>query len=164
MPQRVLLGLRSSSRRTHRDPQPIRVPLPLQTLRPNLLGHRRHRPLPDAQAVRVGGGHRNLASIRLPAAGHRCGLRPRRTRSSSLARTGKPVRPRLLLPEGLVVGQAIKGYTRRRVRGVVQRVMRGTGYIIGGRALVQRFLGGPGGRERGHTPDIPRREEVRVPW
>jgi len=63
-----------------------------------------------------------------------------------------------------MVAQAIKCYTRRRVIGVVQRVVRGTGYIIGGRALVQRFLGGPGGRERGDTSDIPRREEVRALW
>jgi transposase-like protein len=41
-------------------------------------------------------------------------------------RTGKPGRPRLLLPEGLMVAQAIKRYSRRRVSGVVRRVIRGT--------------------------------------
>lgn len=36
------------------------------------------------------------------------------------------MRPGLLLPEGLLVAQAIKGYTRRWIRGVVRRVVRGT--------------------------------------
>ncbi len=41
-------------------------------------------------------------------------------------RTGKRGRPRLLLPEGLMVAQAIKRYARRRVIGVIRRVVRGT--------------------------------------
>src|SRR5215207_554455 len=41
-------------------------------------------------------------------------------------RTGKVGRPRLLLPEGLMVAQAIKRYAMRRVIGVLRRVMRGT--------------------------------------
>lgn len=41
-------------------------------------------------------------------------------------RTGKPGRPRLLLPEGLMLAQAIKRYARRRVIGVLRRVVRGT--------------------------------------
>ncbi len=41
-------------------------------------------------------------------------------------RTGRRGRPRLLLPEGLMVAQAIKRYARRRVMGVVHRVVRGT--------------------------------------
>ena len=41
-------------------------------------------------------------------------------------RTGKRGRPRLLLPEGLMVAQAIKRYARRRVIGVLRRVVRGT--------------------------------------
>ena len=41
-------------------------------------------------------------------------------------RTGRRGRPRLLLPEGLMVAQAIKRYARRRVIGVVRRVVRGT--------------------------------------
>jgi transposase len=40
-------------------------------------------------------------------------------------RTGKPGRPRLLWPEGLMIAQAIKRYARRRVVEVVQRVVRG---------------------------------------
>jgi hypothetical protein len=40
--------------------------------------------------------------------------------------TGKPGRRRLLLPEGLMVAQAIKRYARRRVSGVVRRIVRGT--------------------------------------
>jgi hypothetical protein len=41
-------------------------------------------------------------------------------------RTGKPGRPRLLLPEGLMVAQAVKRYARRRVIGVVRRIVVGT--------------------------------------
>lgn len=41
-------------------------------------------------------------------------------------RTGKRGRPRLLLPEGLMVAQAIKRYARRRVTGVVRRIVVGT--------------------------------------
>jgi hypothetical protein len=41
-------------------------------------------------------------------------------------RTGKRGRPRLLLPEGLMVAQAVKRYARRRVVGVLRRVVRGT--------------------------------------
>jgi len=41
-------------------------------------------------------------------------------------RTGKRGRPRPLLPEGLMVAQAIKRYARRRVIGAVRRVVRGT--------------------------------------
>ncbi len=42
-------------------------------------------------------------------------------------RTGKRGRrPRLLLPEGLMVAQALKRYTRRRVVGILRRVVCGT--------------------------------------
>jgi transposase-like protein len=41
-------------------------------------------------------------------------------------RTGRRGRPRLLLPEGLMVAQVVKQYARRRVIGVVHRVLRGT--------------------------------------
>ena len=41
-------------------------------------------------------------------------------------RTGRRGRPRLLLPEGLMVAQVIKRYARRRVVGVLHRVVRGT--------------------------------------
>jgi hypothetical protein len=41
-------------------------------------------------------------------------------------RTGRRGRPRLLLPEGLMVAQVIKQYARRRMIGVVHRVLRGT--------------------------------------
>ncbi len=41
-------------------------------------------------------------------------------------RTGKRGRPRLLLPEGLMVAQAVKRYARRRVIGVVRRIVVGT--------------------------------------
>jgi transposase-like protein len=41
-------------------------------------------------------------------------------------RTGRAGRPALLLPEGLMVAQAIKRRARRRVKEVVRRVVRGT--------------------------------------
>jgi hypothetical protein len=40
-------------------------------------------------------------------------------------RTGKRGRPRLLLPEDIMVAQAVKRYARRRVIGVLRRVVRG---------------------------------------
>ncbi len=48
-------------------------------------------------------------------------------------RTGRRGRPRLLLPEGLMVAQAIKRYARRRVTGVVRCVVLGTGEAVGAR-------------------------------
>jgi hypothetical protein len=39
--------------------------------------------------------------------------------------TGKPGRPRLVLPRGVMVAQAVKRYARRRVVGVVRRVAQG---------------------------------------
>ncbi len=41
-------------------------------------------------------------------------------------RTGKRGRPRLLLPEGVMVAQAIKRHAQRRVVGVLRRIVRGT--------------------------------------
>jgi transposase-like protein len=41
-------------------------------------------------------------------------------------RTGRRGRPRLALPDGLLIAQAIKRYTQRRVAGVEHRVIRGT--------------------------------------
>ncbi|MDP8972835.1 MAG: hypothetical protein M3N45_06570 [Actinomycetota bacterium] len=48
-------------------------------------------------------------------------------------RTGKRGRPRLLLPEGVMVAQAVKRYARRRVVGVLRRVVRGTQAEVGER-------------------------------
>jgi transposase-like protein len=48
-------------------------------------------------------------------------------------RTGKRGRPRLLLPEGLMFAQAVKRYARRRVIGVLRRVVRGTEAEVGER-------------------------------
>jgi hypothetical protein len=48
-------------------------------------------------------------------------------------RTGKRGRPRLLLPERLMVAQAVKRYARRRVVGVLRRVVRGTEAEVGER-------------------------------
>jgi transposase-like protein len=41
-------------------------------------------------------------------------------------RTGRPGRPRLVLPDGFLLGQVVKQYAQRRVAGVVQRVVQGT--------------------------------------
>ncbi len=41
-------------------------------------------------------------------------------------RTGRPGRPRLVLPDGFLLGQVVKQYAKRRVTGVVQRVVQGT--------------------------------------
>jgi transposase-like protein len=41
-------------------------------------------------------------------------------------RTGRRGHPRMLLPAGLLVAQAIKRYTQRRVAGIERRVVRGT--------------------------------------
>ncbi len=40
--------------------------------------------------------------------------------------TGKPGRPRLVLPAGVLIAQAVKQYAKRRVLGVTQRVVQGT--------------------------------------
>ena len=48
-------------------------------------------------------------------------------------RTGERGRPRLLLPEGVMVAQAVKRYARRRVVGVLRRVVRGTEAEVGER-------------------------------
>lgn len=47
--------------------------------------------------------------------------------------TGRRGRPRLLLPEGLMVAQAVKRYARRRVIGVLRRVVCGTQAAVGAR-------------------------------
>ena len=41
-------------------------------------------------------------------------------------RTGRPGRPRLVLPDGFLLGQVVKQYAQRRVTGVRQRVVEGT--------------------------------------
>ena len=50
----------------------------------------------------------------------------------SPVRTGRPGRPRLVLPDGLLLGQAVKQYRQRRVTGVIQRIVRGTPAAIAG--------------------------------
>ncbi len=45
-------------------------------------------------------------------------------------RTGRPGRPRLVLPEGFRLGQVVKQYAQRRVTGVRQRVVEGTAAAI----------------------------------
>jgi transposase-like protein len=48
-------------------------------------------------------------------------------------RTGKVGRPRLILPEGVMIAQAIKRYAKRRVLDVVRRVVRGANEAVVGR-------------------------------
>jgi hypothetical protein len=57
-------------------------------------------------------------------------------------RTGKRGRPRLLMPEGLMVPQALKRYARRRVTGVVRRIVRATEEAL--RARPSSTQGGKG--------------------
>ena len=45
-------------------------------------------------------------------------------------RTGRPGRPRLVLPDGFLLGQVVKQYAQRRVIGVRQRVVAGTAAAI----------------------------------
>jgi len=56
-------------------------------------------------------------------------------------RSGELGCPRLLLPEGLMVAQAIKRYARRRVIGMVRRVVRST------EETVQAWLSSTPGKE-----------------
>jgi hypothetical protein len=46
---------------------------------------------------------------------------------------GKPGRPRLVLPEGVMIAQVIKRYARRRVVGVIRRVVIGAGETVAAR-------------------------------
>jgi len=48
-------------------------------------------------------------------------------------RTGKRGRPRLLLPDGVMVAQAIKRHAQQRVVGVLRRIVRGTEAEVGAR-------------------------------
>jgi transposase-like protein len=48
-------------------------------------------------------------------------------------RSGRVGRPRLVLPEGVMIAQVIKRYAKRRVVGVVRRVMVGTGEAVAAR-------------------------------
>ncbi len=48
-------------------------------------------------------------------------------------RTGRVGRPRLVLPEGVMIAQVIKRYAKRRVIGVVRRVVTGVGEAVAAR-------------------------------
>ena len=48
-------------------------------------------------------------------------------------RTGKPGRPRLILPEGIMIAQVIKRYAKRRVIGVLRRVVTGASEAVAAR-------------------------------
>lgn len=56
--------------------------------------------------------------------------------------TGRRGRPRLVLEKGLLLGQVIKQYAKRRVVSVTQRVVRGTGEAID--AVLEATGGGKG--------------------
>ena len=64
--------------------------------------------------------------------------------------TGKRGRPRLLLPEGLMVAQAIKRYARRRVIGVLRRVVRGTEEAVRARLISTQGSESGGDQHRLH--------------
>jgi transposase-like protein len=44
--------------------------------------------------------------------------------------TGRAGRPRLVLPEGVMIAQVVKQYAKRRLAGVVQRAVRGTAEAV----------------------------------
>jgi len=46
--------------------------------------------------------------------------------------SGRVGRPRLILPDGVMIAQAIKRYAKRRVIGVVRRVVTGVGEALDG--------------------------------
>src|SRR5215208_8213599 len=48
-------------------------------------------------------------------------------------RTGRVGRPRLILPEGVMIAQAIKRYAKRRVVGVIRRVVIGADEVVAAR-------------------------------
>lgn len=48
-------------------------------------------------------------------------------------RSGEPGRPRLILPEGVMIAQVIKKYAKRRVVGVVRRVVIGASEAVAAR-------------------------------
>jgi hypothetical protein len=50
-------------------------------------------------------------------------------------RTGKSGRPRLVLPEGVMLAQAVKRYAKRHVVGVARRVVRGTAAAVQARLV-----------------------------
>ncbi len=51
-------------------------------------------------------------------------------------RTGKPGRPRLILPQGVMIAQVIKRYAKRRVVGVIRDVVVGAGEAVAARLRV----------------------------
>jgi transposase-like protein len=94
----------------------------------------------------VVGAHRDGALIRaVPERVRACGLAPDILRcgdglSSDVAQarrafrervlTGKAGRPRLVLPEGVLIAQVVKQYAQRRVVGVARRAVRGTAAAV----------------------------------
>ena len=53
-------------------------------------------------------------------------------------RTGQPGRPRLVLPTAVMLAQAVKRYAKRRVVGVVRRVVRGMAAAVQARLVATR--------------------------
>jgi transposase-like protein len=56
--------------------------------------------------------------------------------------TGKPGRPRLVLPPGVMVAQAVKRYAKRRVVGVTRRVARGAAEAVQARLAATQGAAG----------------------
>jgi hypothetical protein len=96
----------------------------VQKMRPNLLGHQGHSPLPGAQATRIGRDHRNPAGVRLPASGHRRGLLFGRAYRLSLAtrESGRQclrVHEHIIEAGGVLLGQVQADELRIRIVGGV---------------------------------------------
>jgi len=53
--------------------------------------------------------------------------------------TGGRGRPRLILPPGVLIAQAIKRYTKRRVRAVERRIVRGSATAVVNTAYIERL-------------------------
>ena len=72
-------------------------------------------------------------------------------------RTGQAGRPRLVLPAGVLLAQAVKRYAQRRVVGVARRVVWGT------TAAVQARLAAPPGTRRRHQHRLHRAAQRDLP-
>src|SRR5512142_2558014 len=86
---------RTGTRQSGQHPHPLSktTPLPLHHLQQDLRRDSRHTFLPPGNPPRDGHHRDHSALPRLPHAGHRRGLRPRRTHHHALAGAGQPALP-----------------------------------------------------------------------
>ena len=84
------------------------------------------RPAPDPVTAGAGARLRPHPGILLCADGLRSYVSQARRVYREAVPAGKPGRPRLALPTGVPIAQAVKQYAKWRVAGVVQCVAQGT--------------------------------------